>query len=78
MVDASLPGPDVILEQDERARLLSQLIAELPAEKRAVFHLVYEVEMGTRQVAEELGIPEGGKICGRRAGLKPGRPVALG
>src|SRR5579864_2463671 len=34
MVDHSLPGPDVILEQSERSRLLQQLIDGLPEEKR--------------------------------------------
>lgn len=59
MVDHSLPGPEVILEQGERSRLLQQLVDELPTEKRTVFRLVYDDEMATRQVAQTLGIPEG-------------------
>ncbi len=59
MVDHSLPGPDILLEEGERVRLFQQLVEELPAEKRAVFRLVYENEMATRQVARTLGIPEG-------------------
>ena len=59
MVDHSLPGPDVIVEEVERSQLLQQLIEELPEEKRAVFRLVYDAEMETRQVAQTLGIPEG-------------------
>ncbi len=59
MVDHSLPGPDILLEEGERMRLFQQLVEELPAEKRAVFRLVYENEMATRQVAYTLGIPEG-------------------
>ena len=59
MVDHSLPGPEIILEQGERRQLLQRLVAGLPAEKRAVFHLVYEAEMETRQIAQTLGIPEG-------------------
>lgn len=59
MVDHSLPGPDAILEQSERNQLLQRLVAELPEEKRVVFHLVYEAEMQTRQIAQTLGIPEG-------------------
>lgn len=59
MVDHSLPGPDILLEQGERQQLLQRLVAGLPAEKRTVFHLVYEAEMGTRQIAQTLGIPEG-------------------
>ena len=59
MVDHSLPGPDVLLEQDERRQLLQQLIEALPDEKRAVFRLFHGAEMQTRQVAQTLGIPEG-------------------
>jgi RNA polymerase sigma-70 factor, ECF subfamily len=59
MVDHSLPGPDVIVEASERRQLLQQLIEELPEEKRAVFRLVHDAEMQTRQVAQTLGIPEG-------------------
>lgn len=59
MIDHSLPGPDVIVEQGEQNRLLQQLIDGLPDDKRAVFRLVHEAEMQARQVAETLGIPEG-------------------
>jgi len=59
MVDHSLPEPDVLVEQGERRQLLQQLIEELPEEKRAVFRLVHDAEMETRQVAQTLGIPEG-------------------
>lgn len=59
MVDHALPGPDIILEEGERSQLLQQLIEELPEEKRAVFRLIYDAEMETRQVAQTLGIPEG-------------------
>lgn len=59
MVDHSSPGPDILVEQGERGQLLQQLVAGLPAEKRVVFHLVYEAEMETRQIAQTLGIPEG-------------------
>jgi RNA polymerase sigma-70 factor (ECF subfamily) len=59
MVDHSLPEPDSILELGERSKLFQQLVDGLPAEKRAVFRLIYDAEMQTRQVAETLGIPEG-------------------
>ncbi len=59
MVDHSLPGPDVILEEGERSQLLQRLIEELPEEKRAVFRLIHDAEMETRQVAQTLGVPEG-------------------
>lgn len=59
LVDHAQPGPDVLLEQDERQRLFQQLLAALPDEKREVLRLVHDAELGTRQVAELLGIPEG-------------------
>jgi RNA polymerase sigma-70 factor, ECF subfamily len=59
MIDHALPGPDVLVEQGERSKLLQQLVGDLPGEKREVFRLIYEVQMETRQVAQILGIPEG-------------------
>lgn len=59
MVEHAHPGPEIILEQGERSQLLQQLVEGLPEEKRAVFRLVHDAEMGTRQVAQTLGIPEG-------------------
>lgn len=59
MVDHMQPSPDMILEQGERYRLYQQLVNGLSVDKREVLHLVHEVEMSTRQVAEALGIPEG-------------------
>lgn len=59
MIDCALPGPEIILEQGERNRLVQQLVNQLPAEKREVLRLVHGAEMETRQVAETLGIPEG-------------------
>lgn len=59
MVDHSQLGLDALLEENERRQLLQQLIKELPEEKRAVFRLVHDAEMETRQVAQTLGIPEG-------------------
>lgn len=59
MVDHAQPGPEIILEQDERSRLAQQLVNELPAEKREVLRLAHDLGMETRQIAEKLGIPEG-------------------
>ena len=59
MIDASALGPDLLLEQAEQRRLLQHLVTNLPAEKRAVFHLVHVAGMALREVAETLGIPEG-------------------
>ncbi len=59
MTNHALPGPEVILEQGERSKLLQQLVNGLPEEKREVFRLIHDDEMEMRQVAEILGIPEG-------------------
>lgn len=59
LIDAATLGPDALLEQAEQHHLLRGVIGTLPAEKRAVFHLVHEREMELREVAATLGIPEG-------------------
>ena len=59
MIDTSARGPEVMVEQAERSQLLWQLIDGLPQEKREVLHLIYQKEMALREVAIELGIPEG-------------------
>jgi RNA polymerase sigma-70 factor (ECF subfamily) len=59
MMDASVLGPDRVMELTERRRLLQRLVERLPEEKREVFRLVHEMEMSMRDVADELGIPEG-------------------
>ena len=59
MVDARSPGPGVVLEQAERRDLLWQLVDGLPKGKREVLYLVYRSGMDLREVAAEIGIPEG-------------------
>ena len=59
MTNHALPGPEIILEQGERSKLLQQLVNGLPEEKREVFRLIHDAEMETSRVAEMLGIPEG-------------------
>jgi RNA polymerase sigma-70 factor (ECF subfamily) len=59
MVDASALGPETVLELAERRELLRQLVEGLPEGKREVFRLVHEMELSIRDVADELGIPEG-------------------
>jgi RNA polymerase sigma-70 factor (ECF subfamily) len=59
MIDDATLRPDEVLHQSERRRLLSQSVEQLSEDKREVFELVYEAHMETRQVAAELGIPEG-------------------
>ena len=59
MIDTSINSPDVMLEQAEQSNLLWRLVEELPAEKREVLHLLYLKDMNLREVAAEIGIPEG-------------------
>ena len=59
MVDASALGPDEIFDLAEQRELLSQLLDELPEEKRELLHLVHDEEMNYEEVAEALGIPVG-------------------
>ena len=59
MIDMSSHGPEVMVEQTEQSQLLWQLVDELPQKKREVLHLIYQKEMALREVAIELGIPEG-------------------
>jgi RNA polymerase sigma-70 factor (ECF subfamily) len=59
MTNHALPGPEIIVEQGERSKLLQQLVNGLPEEKREVFRLIHDAEMETSKVAETLGIPEG-------------------
>lgn len=59
MIDAATLRPDEVLVQTERRRLLHRTVDTLSEEKREVFRLLYEAHLETRQVATELGIPEG-------------------
>ena len=59
LIDTSSHGPEVIVEQAEQSQLLWQLVDGLPQEKREVLYLIYQKEMALREVAIELGIPEG-------------------
>lgn len=59
MIDTSLRGPDVMLEQAEQSNLLWRLVEKLPEDKREVLQLVYQKELNLRDVAAEIGIPEG-------------------
>jgi RNA polymerase sigma factor (sigma-70 family) len=53
------PGPDETVLDRERAILLHSALAELPQQQREVVHLAYFAGRTYRQVAVELGIPEG-------------------
>jgi RNA polymerase sigma-70 factor, ECF subfamily len=59
MIDASTPDPGELLAQAEQRQLLRQIVRELSAEKQEVFRLIHDAEMETREVASQLGIPEG-------------------
>jgi RNA polymerase sigma-70 factor (ECF subfamily) len=59
MVDASAVQPDDALIDAERYARLRSIIGELSAEKQEVLRMVYDAHMETREVAAQLGIPEG-------------------
>jgi len=59
MIDDTAPRPDQVLDRTERRRLLDRSVAQLSEEKREVVRRVYEDHMEAREVAAELGIPEG-------------------
>ncbi|MCC6445985.1 MAG: RNA polymerase sigma factor [Armatimonadetes bacterium] len=59
LADTASPAPEEVVQRAEERRLLERLVTELPADKRAVFRLIYEADMDIREVAESLGIPEG-------------------
>ena len=57
MVDAAALGPET--ELAEHRERLRRLVEELPEEQREALRLVFEEEMGVRDAAEALGVPEG-------------------
>ncbi len=59
MADASALGPDVLFERAERQEQLRRLVEELPEDKQEVFRLIHDAQMEIREVAQQLGIPEG-------------------
>ena len=59
MVDASTLGPATALEESDRRAAFRQLVEGLSEERREVLHLVLDMEMSIRDVADALGIPEG-------------------
>ncbi len=59
MADKNAPGADTLLEQAEQQVLLRGVIEALPQSKREVFFMVYEGDMEIREIARELGLPEG-------------------
>lgn len=59
LIDPNSLDPDAALEEADDRERLWELINSLPPEKRAVFHLVGQTELPLRDVADQLGIPEG-------------------
>ena len=59
MIDGSSLGPDEALERAEQRQLLSRFVGALPEDKQEVFRMIHDAAMETREVAEQLGIPEG-------------------
>lgn len=59
MIDDTALRPDEALDQAERRRLLDRSVERLSEEKREVFRRVHDDHMEAREVAAELGIPEG-------------------
>lgn len=59
MMDASTQPPDEAAAHSEHRRLLRQAVDLLPADKQTILRMTYDGQMETRQVADELGIPEG-------------------
>jgi RNA polymerase sigma factor (sigma-70 family) len=57
--DASSLGPDAIFEEMENRRALRDLAGDLSEAKREVIRLLCDAEMDLREIAEELGIPQG-------------------
>lgn len=59
LVDAIALGPEDYCLREERLRMLRNLIAALPDDKRAVVRLAHESEMDIHDIALHLGIPDG-------------------
>ncbi len=59
LVDTASLGPEAVVEQVEQGMRLRQVIQDLPEEKRELLQLVHQMEFSLREVADELGIPEG-------------------
>lgn len=58
-IDANARDPEEEAERTETARRIQELVEGLPEEKRAVFRLAHDADMAVREIALQLGIPEG-------------------
>ncbi len=59
LVDAAALGADTLLERKEVRDRLQDLVDNLPEDKREVMRLIYDAQMEVKEVARELGIPQG-------------------
>ena len=59
LIDRSGYGPEQALEQLEWRERLQRLLQDLSAEKRVVFEMVHDADLGVGEAARRLGIPEG-------------------
>jgi RNA polymerase sigma-70 factor (ECF subfamily) len=59
MIDEEADDPPELAGLAERNELLWQLVDSLAPDKGQVLRLVHQRELGIRQAAEELGIPQG-------------------
>ncbi len=50
--------PDVVIDQQETARLMAEIIDTLPEDQRVVISMYYYEGSSVKQIAEELGITE--------------------
>lgn len=50
--------PDVVIDKQETARLMGEILDALPADQRAVVSMFYYEQMSVKEIAEELGVSE--------------------
>lgn len=57
--EVSVPRPDELTERAERARLLRDVLSELPERQREVLHLVFYQDLTIREAADVLEVSLG-------------------
>ncbi|MBQ3707147.1 MAG: RNA polymerase sigma factor [Clostridia bacterium] len=50
--------PDVVIDRQETARLMREILDALPDDQRAAISMFYYEEMSVREIADALGVPE--------------------
>ncbi|MCD7957651.1 MAG: sigma-70 family RNA polymerase sigma factor [Lachnospiraceae bacterium] len=51
-------NPEISMEYQDRKRLISEILDELPPEQRVVLSMFFMQEMSTKEIAETLGVSE--------------------